>query len=102
VRGRFDGLIGAMHRHAAQAGALAPAVGHVHKGARSSRPGLFHGTDVADLPRTNNDLEPLVGSARHHERRATGRKTAAPAAVLRGTRAAGRRPGPTDPPAINT
>ena len=84
VRGRFDGLIGAMHRHAAKAGALAPAVEHVHKVARSDRPGLFHCYDVSDLPRTHNDLEPLFGSARPHERRATGRKTAAPAAVLRG------------------
>ena len=77
-------LIGAMHRHAAKAGSLAPAVGHFHKVARSYRPGLFHCYDVADLPRTNNDLEQLFGSARYHERRATGRKTAAPAAVLRG------------------
>ena len=36
------------------------------------------------LPRTNNGLEQLFGSQRHHERRATGRKTASPAAVLRG------------------
>jgi hypothetical protein len=39
---------------------------------------------VPDLPRTNNDLEHLFGSYRHHERRATGRKTASPAMVLRG------------------
>lgn len=84
MRRRFDGLIGAMHRHAAQAGSLAPVVDHFHKVARSYRPGLFHCYDVADLPRTNNDLEQLFGSARYHERRATGRKTAAPAAVLRG------------------
>ena len=36
------------------------------------------------LPRTNNDLEQLFGSQRYHERRATGRKAASPAAVLRG------------------
>ena len=36
------------------------------------------------LPRTNNGLEQLFGSQRHHERRATGRKTASPATVLRG------------------
>jgi len=39
---------------------------------------------VPDLPRTNNDLEHEFGSQRYHERRATGRKTASPAAVLRG------------------
>jgi hypothetical protein len=85
VRGRFDGLIGAMCRHRGKAGALGPAVDHFHKVARSYRPDLFHCYAVADLPRTNNDLEQLFGSARYHERRATGRKTAAPAAVLRGS-----------------
>ena len=84
VRRRFDGLIGAMHRHAAQAGSLASAVDHFHKVARSYRPGLFHCTDVADLPRTNNDLEQLFGSYRRHERRATGRKANSSATVLRG------------------
>jgi hypothetical protein len=39
---------------------------------------------VPDLPRTNNDLEHEFGAQRYHERRATGRKTASPAAVLRG------------------
>ena len=39
---------------------------------------------VAGLPGTNNDLEQLFGAARYHERRATGRKAASPAAVLRG------------------
>jgi len=38
---------------------------------------------VADLPRTNNDLEQLFGSIRHHERRATGRKVAGPSLVVR-------------------
>ena len=47
--------------------------------------GLFHTYAVPDLPRTNNDLEQLFGSQRYHERRATGRKTAAPGAVLRGS-----------------
>ncbi len=39
----------------------------------------------AHLLRTNNDLEHLFGSQRYHERRATGRKTASPSAVLRGS-----------------
>src|SRR5215210_9169218 len=51
---------------------------------RSYRPGLFHCYAVPDLPRTNNDLEHEFGSQRYHERRATGRKTASPAVVLRG------------------
>jgi hypothetical protein len=47
-------------------------------------PDLFHCYDVPDLPRTNNDLEQYFGSARHRERRATGRKMASPAMVVRG------------------
>ena len=46
--------------------------------------GLFLCYDVADLPRTSNDLEQYFGSARYHERRATGRKTASPGVVARG------------------
>ncbi len=48
-------------------------------------PGLFHCYDVTDLPRTNNDLEHVFGSARYHERRATGRKQASPGLVVRGS-----------------
>ena len=48
-------------------------------------PGLFHCYDEPDLPRTNNDLEQYFGSARRHERRATGRKVASPALVVRGS-----------------
>jgi hypothetical protein len=39
---------------------------------------------VPGLPRTNNGLEQLFGSQRYHERRATGRRAASPATVLRG------------------
>ena len=46
--------------------------------------GLFHCYDVADLPRTNNDLEHCFGIVRAHERRATGRRGASPALVVRG------------------
>jgi hypothetical protein len=84
VRRRFDGLVGAMARHRAGAGSLAGAVDHFLKVTRSYRPGLFHCHAVPDLPRTNNGLEQLFGSQRHHERRATGRRAASPAAVLRG------------------
>jgi hypothetical protein len=84
VRRRFDGLIGAMLGHRQRAGVLAPAIEHFAKVARSYRPGLFHCYAVPDLPRTNNDLEQLFGSQRYDERRATRRKAASPAAVLRG------------------
>ena len=84
VRRRFDGLVAAMRRHRDRAGTLASAIEHFAKVARSYRPGLFHCYAVPGLPRTNNDLEQLFGSQRYHERRATGRKAASPAAVLRG------------------
>ena len=51
---------------------------------RSYEPGPFHGYDVADRPRTNNDREQLFGSHRHHERRCRGRKVASPGRVVRG------------------
>ena len=38
--------------------------------------------DVPGLPRTDNALEQLFGSTRHHERRCTGRKVASPSPVL--------------------
>jgi hypothetical protein len=84
VQRRFDGLVAAMARHRASAGDLAGAVDHFCKVTRSYRPGLFHCYAISDLPRTNNGLEQLFGSQRHHERRATGRKMASPATVLRG------------------
>jgi hypothetical protein len=84
VQRRFDGLVGAMIRHRDRAGDLSEAIEHFGKVSRSYRPGLFHCYSVADLPRTNNDLEHEFGSQRHHERRASGRKMASPALVLRG------------------
>jgi hypothetical protein len=85
VKRRLSGLLGAMTRHQAAAGTLAPALGHFLKVARSYWPGLFHCYEVAELPRTNNDLEQCFGAQRSHERRATGRKGASPALVLSGS-----------------
>jgi hypothetical protein len=85
VRRRVDGVLGAMQRHRSRAGTLAEALDHFQKVMRSYRSGLFHTYAVPGLPRTNNDLEHLFGSQRYHERRATGRKTASPGAVLRGS-----------------
>ena len=84
VQRRFDGLVAAITRHRAKAGSLAGAIEHFGKVTRSYRPGLFHCYAVPDLPRTDNGLEQLFGSQRYHERRATGRKMASPATVLRG------------------
>jgi hypothetical protein len=66
-------------------GALAPAVAHFQKVTASYWDGLFHCYQVKDLPRTNNDLEQYFGTARHIERRVTGRKRASPTLVIRGS-----------------
>jgi hypothetical protein len=84
VRAQLSGLLGAMTRHRESVGALSSAVGHFVKVSRSYWPGLFGCYDTPGLPRTNNDLERAFGSHRYHERRATGRKGASPALVLRG------------------
>jgi len=65
-------------------GPLAPALAHFGMVTASYWPGLFCCYDVPELPRTNNDLEQYFGAARHAERRATGRKGASPALVVRG------------------
>ena len=84
VQRRLRGLLGAMTRHHAKAGALTSAVDHFLKVSQSYWPGLFHCYSVPDLPRTNNDLEQFFGAHRCHERRTTGRKGATPGWVLRG------------------
>jgi hypothetical protein len=58
---------------------------HFLKITQSYWAGLFHAYDVAGLPRTDNDLEHLFGTARHHERRITGRKVAPPSLIVRGS-----------------
>jgi hypothetical protein len=81
---QLGGLLGAMKRGAVSAGPLAAGVRHFIKVSRSYWVGLFHCYEVADLPRTNNDLEQFFGRHRYHERRASGRKVASPGLVLRG------------------
>jgi hypothetical protein len=85
VRRRYRGLVAAMSRHAGSAGRLRGALERFRKVTRSYWAGLFHCYDVADLPRTNNDLEQSFGSYRYHERRASGRKAACPGTVVRGS-----------------
>lgn len=85
VRRRMAGLLGAMTRRRESAGRLSGAIDHFVKVSRSYWSGLFSCYGVAELPRTNNDLEQAFGKHRYHERRATGRKGASPALVLRGS-----------------
>jgi hypothetical protein len=84
VQARYEHLLAAWAARGGAAGTLAGAVDHFMKVTASYRPGLFHSYRTPGLPRTNNALEQLFGAHRHHERRATGRKTASPALVLRG------------------
>jgi hypothetical protein len=58
---------------------------HFVKVTKSYWPGLFRCYASPDIPRTNNDLEHLFGSHRYHERRASGRKVAAPGLVVAGS-----------------
>jgi hypothetical protein len=85
VQRQFRGLLGALTRHRAAAGTLAPALAHFLKVSRSYWPGLLHCYAIPELPRTNNALEQFFGAHRYHERRATGRKVASPALVLTGS-----------------
>nr|WP_220208345.1 ISNCY family transposase [Reticulibacter mediterranei] len=85
VRVQYDALLQEMADHKATVGSLASAIEQFLKVTASFAPGLFHCYDLADLPRTNNDLEQCFGAVRHHERRATGRRGAIPGLVVRGS-----------------
>jgi hypothetical protein len=85
VQKKYRQHVQRMTRKSPKTGALARAVAHFVKVSASYWWGLFHCYDVPDLPRTNNGLEQLFGSTRHHERRCTGRKVASPSLVLRGS-----------------
>ncbi len=81
----YQQLLQTMTQQQDQLGELACAVGHFRKVTASYWDGLFQCYQVKDLPRTNNDLEQYFGSARHVERRVTGRKRASPTLVVRGS-----------------
>ena len=58
---------------------------HFLKVSASYFPGLFHCYWVEGLPRTNNNLEQMFGSFRHHQRRCTGLKKAPSSTVISGS-----------------
>lgn len=84
VRAAYEGLLDEMGTRRDEAGSLAPAIDRFLRVTASYAPGLFHCYAVEGLPPTDNDLEHAFGTARYHERRASGRKTGAPALVVRG------------------
>jgi hypothetical protein len=67
-----------------QGRSFAEAAAHFVPVNRSYWSGLFCCYAVADLTRTNNDVERFFGRHRYHERRASGRKGASLCLVLRG------------------
>jgi hypothetical protein len=84
VRQNYETLLAQIEQAPETSVTLTSMLATFRKVTASYWPGLFHCYDMADLPRTNNDLEQYFGSARYHERRATGRKTASPGVVVRG------------------
>lgn len=81
----FRALIEAMSARQTSAGSLLGGIIHFLKVTASYWSGLFCCYSVPGLPRTNNDLEHIFGTVRHHHRRCTGRKVAPSSLVLRGS-----------------
>ena len=84
VRERYEKVLDTMREQQASLGPLGEAIDTFVKVTESYWPGLFHCYDVVDLPRTNNELEHCFGSVRYSERRASGRRGAIAALVVRG------------------
>ena len=85
LKQEYQQLLETMTQQQESLGELAWAVTHFCSVTASYWDGLFHCYQVKDLPRTNNDLEQYFGTARHVERRVTGRKRASPTLVVRGS-----------------
>jgi hypothetical protein len=87
LRRSYRRLLSEMSSRREEAGPLSGAVFLFLKVTKSYWKGLFHCYRFPEgtLPRTNNDLEHLFGSARYGERRASGRRNASPAMVVRGS-----------------
>lgn len=85
LKQEYENLLSTMREQQEVLGSLAPAVAHFCKATASYWDGLFACYQVEGLPRTNNSLEQFFGTARHIERRVTGRKCASPALVVRGS-----------------
>jgi hypothetical protein len=84
VRRDLRHLLYTMRHDQQQAEALTSAITHFRTVSFSHWSGLFHCYEVEGIPHTNNALEQFFGSARYHERRASGRKVASPGLVVRG------------------
>lgn len=87
LRREYRYLLCEMSSRKEEAGELSGAVSLFLKVTKSYWKGLFqcYRYPQGTLPRTNNDLEQCFGSVRYAERRASGRKGASPALVVRGS-----------------
>jgi hypothetical protein len=85
LRRNYRRLLKEMSLRKEEAGTLSGAVSLFLKVTKSYWKGLFWCYRFPDLPRTNNDLEHHFSSVRYGERRASGRKGASPAMVVRGS-----------------
>jgi hypothetical protein len=85
VQQRFGAWMIFMSDHKEQLGSLVDSIPYLLKITRSYWSGLFHCYQVDNLPKTNNDLEQVFGSFRHHTRRTTGRKKAPGSMLIRGS-----------------
>lgn len=84
LKAAYEQLLSTMTTEQEKLGELVQAVMHFCKVMASYWDGLFACYSLKDLSRTNNELEQYFGSVRRTERRATGRKGALPALVVRG------------------
>jgi hypothetical protein len=87
LRRDYRRLLAQMSSRREEAGDLSGALSLFLKVTKSYWKGLFHCYRFPEgtLPPTNNDLEHCFGSVRYAERRASGRKGASPALVVRGS-----------------
>lgn len=84
VREGYQTLLLKMREQQASLGPLKGAITTFLKVTKSYWAGLFHGYEIADLPRTDNELEQCFGAVRDSARRASGRRGAIAGLVVRG------------------
>lgn len=85
VQQRFGAWMISMSDQKSKLGSLSDFIPYLLKVTRNYWPGLFHCYQVEHLPKTNNDLEQVFGSFRHHQRRTTGRKKAPASMFISGS-----------------
>jgi hypothetical protein len=84
VEARYAVLLADIQEEAAPSASLRVLADQFTKVTARYGPLIFTCYDVADLPRTNNDLEQLSGGLRHQLRRITGQKNAPASLVVCG------------------